>query len=283
MKNIIRLIIFAAILILPSFPNTAPADDSFPRRIISLCPTLTEEIYLLGAEDRLVGVTTYCEKPPDALNKEKVGTIVDANLERIVDLEPDIVLTISLTKPAVIEKLKKLGIRTANFPYAESFSQICSEFRRLAALIGSERKAISVIQQAEERVATVKNRVSTLPRPKVFVEIGTKPLYTVPRNSFINDFIEFAGGVNVTADSTTGLYSREKVIADNPDVIIIATMGIEGKNEKEHWERMKTLAAARMNRIYIIDSRKLCSPTPVSFADTLEEIAGMLHPEKAVR
>jgi len=110
------------------------------------------------------------------------------------------------------------------------------------------------------------------------VQIGTKPLVTINEDSFINDFIEKAGGINITKDLKNIHYSREKVIKDNPDVIIIASMGINGKNEIEVWQKFNTLEATRNDRIYIVDSELLCSPTPASFGETLEKIVKFLHP-----
>lgn len=250
------------------------------QRIISLGSTLTEELYLLGVEDKVVGVTTYCQRPPQAKRKEKIGTIKEVNLEKIISLSPDLILATSLTNPKTKEKLKNLGIKVVEFSYARNFAQICDEFLQLARLVNQEEEAKRIIQQARNKVDTIKKSVQGLSHPKVFVQIGARPLFTANQDSFINDFIEFAGGTNIASTSKTGLYSREKVIEDNPDVIIIATMGIAGEREKAVWSRYKTINATRNNRIYIVDSYKLCSPTPVTFVETLENIVETLHPER---
>ncbi|MCK5558407.1 MAG: ABC transporter substrate-binding protein, partial [Candidatus Hydrogenedentes bacterium] len=115
--------------------------------------------------------------------------------------------------------------------------------------------------------------------PKVFIQLGTKPLFTANKESFLNDYVKLAGGTNIAEDAKTGLYSREKVIRKNPDYIIITSMGLAGEDEKKVWGKFKALRAAKNNEIHIIDSRELCSPTPPSFADSLEDIAKILHPE----
>jgi iron complex transport system substrate-binding protein len=263
-------------------PNTA--QESFgtrvaPHRIVSLGPAITEELYILGVEDRLVGCTVYCQKPPEAKRKEKVGTALEVNLEKIVALRPDLVLATSLTDPRAKEKLKNLGIRIITFSAAKNFSEICDQFLELGKIVGKEEQAAEIVALAGNRVDSIREKIRSLKSPKVFIQVGAKPLVAATGDSFINDFIEFAGGINIAREAGAGLYSREEVVKRNPDVIIIVTMGIAGEEEKEAWAKYKSLNAVKNGRIYIIDSYRLCSPTPVSFAETLEEIARILHPQ----
>lgn len=259
----------------------SPEDFSYPQRIISLGPALTEQLYLLGAEDKLVGVTVYCCKPRQAQKKEKVGTVLKVNLEKIIHLQPDVVLATSLTNLKDIEKLKGLGIKVVTFPQAKNFSQLCEQFLELARLVGKEKVAREIVHRARTKVEIIKRQVKDLPRPKVFVQIGARPLFTAGKDSFINDYIEIAGGENIANDVKIGFYSREKTLEDNPDIIIITTMGIAGEGEKEIWRNFETLNAAKNDKIYIVDSDKFCSPTPVSFVQALEEMVKILHSEDA--
>ena len=246
------------------------------QRIISLSPQLTKEIYLLGAEDKLIGYTIYA--PSYAKNKEKVGTVTEANLEKIIELKPDLVLATPLTDPEEIEKLKKMDIKVVLFPRAKSFDELCRQFLELAKFAGKEEKARRIVQKARKEIGLIKNKTRNLDKTKVFVQVGARPLFSVNRDSFINDLIEFAGGENIAKNAKSGLYSREKVLKEDPDVIIIVTMGIVGEREKEKWKRYKCLKAVKNKRIYMIDSDKICSPTPISFVNTLKEIVEILHP-----
>lgn len=259
----------------------SPEDFSYPQRIISLGPALTEQLYLLGAEDKLVGATVYCCRPAQAQKKEKVGTVLEVNLEKIVHLQPDVALATSLTNLKDIEKLKGLGIKVVTFPQAKNFFQLCEQFLKLARLVGKEKVAREIVHRARTKVEIIKRQVKDLPRPKVFVQIGARPLFTAGKDSFINDYIEIAEGENIANDVKIGFYSREKVLEDNPDIIIITTMGIAGQGEKEIWRNFETLNAAKNDRIYIVDSDKFCSPTPVSFVQALEEMVKILHSEDA--
>lgn len=226
----------------------------------------------------MVGLTSYCRRPPRAQRKEKVGTVLEVNLEKIVYLQPDLVLATSLTNPKTIEKLKSLGIKVAHFPQAKNFSQLCEQFLELGRIVGKKSEAQQIVRQAKMKVELIKKEIKDLPKQEVFVQIGTRPLFAATSDSFINDFIEFAGGINIACDSKSGIYSREKVLKDNPEIIIITSMGIGGE-EKKLWRNFKALNAVKNDRIYIVDSDKFCSPTPLSFVEALEEMVKILHPD----
>lgn len=254
--------------------------STYPQRIVSLGPSITESLFLLGLENQLVGVTKYCENPPRAKEKERVGNVIEVNTERIITLRPDLVLATSLTNPKSVEKLKSSGIRVVKFSSPKNFEELCEQFLELGRLTGRERIAEKIIEEVKTKVSLLRGSVDELPRPRVFVQVGAKPLFTVTGDSFVNDFIRFAGGVNIAQDLRSGLFSREEVLRKDPEIIIIVTMGISGEQEKETWKRYPTLTAVRNNRIFIIDSYKLCSPSPVSFIETLEEMIQIFHPEK---
>jgi len=254
--------------------------STYPERIISLGTTLTEELYLLKVEDRLIANTIYCTRPPSAKKKEKIGTVINANIEKIISLAPDLVLATSLTPPKQVEALKNLGIRVVVFEYPKSFYELCEQFLELGRLVGCEKRAEGIIKRAKKMVEKVREKTKGRIPPRVLIQIGANPLWVAIGDSFINDFIEFAGGINIAKEEKTGLYSMEKVLEKNPDVIIIAEMGIIGEKEKNAWLKIKALNAVKNNQIYIMDAYKLCSPTPVSFFKTLEEIVEIFYPSK---
>ena len=249
-----------------------------PRRIISLSPVLTEEIYLLGVQDKLVGCTIYCNRPEAAWQKQKVGTVVEVSVEKIISLKPDLILATSLTDRRSKEHLSQLGMNVVVFPEAKNFDEICQQFLDLGKIVGKEEKARKIAAQAKKGINSIAGRAKGTRKPKVFLEIGTKPLFTVTRNSFVNDFIVLAGGINIAAEARSGLYSREKVIEQDPDVIIIVSMGVAADQEKKVWQKFWNLSAVKNNRIYVLDPDKVCSPTPLSFVETLKEISLLLHP-----
>ena len=258
--------------------KTAPA----PERIISLGQTITERIYLLGADRNLIADTVYCVQPEDAKYKEKVGTLLQANLEKIVALKPDLVIASNLARPKQLRKLKDLGIRVVQFSYPKNFSEMCRQFLELGELLGKEEKAKEIIDNTRKEVAAIRMKARNLPKKRVFIQLGIKPLHAVTRESFLNDYIEFAGGENIALNEGRGAYSREKVLRENPDVIIISTMGSSegetGKKEKESWMKYGSIAAVKNQNIYIVNPDKICSPTPITFVEALTDIAEMIHP-----
>jgi iron complex transport system substrate-binding protein len=266
--------------VFPALPAGQPGDAAglSPRRLISLGPTITEKLYLLGVQDRLVGVTTYCERPPEALAKEKIGNVTQVNIEKIVELKPDLVFATSLTERKAIESLKRLGIGVIVFNEPRSYAETNRQFLELGRIVGRERKAEEIVRVEDRRVDAIKQRIKGLSRPKVFVQLGAKPLFAATKDSFVNDFIEFAGGTNIAREAKSGFYSREEVLRQDPDIIIIVGMDAAAGNEKKEWQKFHSLRAVKNDKIFIMDPYRVCSPTPRTFVDALEEMVKALHP-----
>lgn len=260
-----------------SITSSALQAEQLPQRIISLAPSLTEELYSLGVQDKLIACTSYCTKPPGAIQKTKVGTVVTPNLERMVSLKPDLIIASTVTNTRIMDKLKLLGIKVVIFPYPKSFSKICTQFLTLGKLVGKEDSAQKIIQETRKRVNSTRTQTENLPSRRVFVQIGNNPLYTVTRDTYFQDLIILAGGVNICKNVKSGLYSREKVLEDNPEVIFITTMGLTGEEEKKHWEKFTSVDAVQHKNIFLIDSERMCSPTPQNFVLTLEEMYQRIH------
>lgn len=246
------------------------------KRIVSLAPSLTKNIYFLEAQSKLVGCTSYCDTAV-ADGKEVVASAIKVNIEKVVSLKPDLVITTAMTNPETLEMLKKFNIRVETFPTAKSFNEICEQTLRLGKLIDSEDKAVKVVSQCKERINQLSVKRKGNYQPTIFFQIGAKPLFTVIPTTFMNDYIVLAGGKNVVTTTSTGTLSRESVIAMNPDFIFVVTMGIVGTEEKRVWESYSTLNASKNRRIFIIDSNNACTPTPVTFVRTLETIINLIN------
>jgi len=266
-------------LVLFSWPNSAQSQERPPERVISLGPVTTEEIYLLSSQDKLVADTIYCVRPPEAKLKEKIGSIEDFNLEKIVSLKPDLVLATELTNPQAVAKLRSLGVRVENIPNARNFGDICRTFLTLGRLLGKEKQAQAIIAKVQAQVEVLKAVVVHAPKVSVIVQVGSNPLVVVGRNTFPDDFIQSAGGTNAVKAQGYLQYSMEKVLGDNPEVMIISSMGFDGEQEKANWEKFSILSPVIHHKIFIIDQYLLCSPTPVSFVGTLKIMIHDLHPE----
>lgn len=269
MKSLLYKIRFVCCVVLLLVGSTT-LSGSEPLRVISLGPSLTQSIYYMGAQSQLIGCTSYCQSAK-ADKKEIVASAVKPNLEKIAALKPDLVLASGFTPIRDLETLKKLGIRVEVFRSPKSFDEICEQFQHLGHLLGCDQKAGEIIHNSRQRVneiVSISKKSGT--KPKVFMQIGASPIFTVIPNTFMNDYILFNGCANIASDLTKGTIGRELVVARNPDYIYIVTMGITGTDEKAEWEKFKQISAVRNKKIFILNSDYACQPTPVSFVETLE-------------
>jgi len=244
-------------------------------RIVSLAPSLTMNLYYLEVQSKLVGCTSYCEIAKKD-KKEIVASAVKVNIEKVVSLKPDLVIATTITNPETIKSLQKFGIHVEVFPTAKSFNDICLQFIRLGKLVGKESFAQTLINTSKAQVEALKKSMKKTTSQKVFFQIGSKPLFSVLTNTFMNDHILFAGATNIFAELNKGTVTREAVLARNPDIIIIVTMGMVGEEEKKTWESYSQLSATRKKQVYIIDSELACTPTPLSFVKTFETITKLI-------
>ncbi|MCX5807920.1 MAG: helical backbone metal receptor, partial [Proteobacteria bacterium] len=225
LKCIVLILSLAAVITSSVIQDIAFCHPGRHLRIISLSPVITEGLYLLGMEDSIVGVTIYCQKPLRAKEKEKVGAVVEADVEKIISLKPDVVFAMSLTNTKDIKKLRDMGVNVITFDIPKTFERLCEIFLEMGKSIGKEREARYIINASKRKVSDIKKKMSTLPKQKVFIQIGAKPLFAATNEFFVNDYIELAGGINIFKEAGSGLISREEVLKRNPDVILIATMG----------------------------------------------------------
>lgn len=250
-----------------------------PARIVSLSPAITESLYILGLKDNIAGVTTYCSRPPDAKKKPVVGTVMEPDIEKIVKLRPDLVLAMSLTNRKALTKMRSLGLRVLTYDIPRTFSGLCNVFLHIGKATGTGGEARLIVDTARSDVNAVRIATQRLKQPKVMIELGSKPFFVATADYFVNDYMEFAGALNIFKDAASGSVGREEAIMRNPDVIFIVTMGVSGEGEKEVWKRYMSVNAVKNGRIFVIGSDDVCSPTPPGFVRSLKHIAGLLHPD----
>ena len=264
------------IVFLISIFTTLLYSGNIPERIVSLGPAITEDIYLLGKGDNIVGNTIYCNRPKEAKYKEKVGNVINVNVEKIYSLKPDIVFATNLTNPKDVKKLRELGIRVEIFTYPKNFNQLFEQFLKIGEIIGERKKAEEIIKNVKREIERIKKETEGRKRVKVLIQIGTKPLWVAGENTFIGDIIKFSGGDNIIKGEG-GIYSIEEIIKKNPEVIIITSMGIDTEEEKKTWQKYKMIDAVKNNKIFVVDSDKICSPTPLTFLEVIKELYKILH------
>jgi cobalamin transport system substrate-binding protein len=251
-----------------------------PQRIISLAPGLTEILFSLGLDQRIVGVTDYCNYPPEALKKTRVGGL-NANIESILALHPDLVVGVAgLYQQENLARLERFHI-----PYIvvnpSSMEKIFETILFLGRIAHVEETASARVRQLRQRLDSIRQTVRSTPPPRVLYVVDEEPMISVGKGSYLNDLIQDAGAINITEglDKAYPLVSMEYVIQKDPQVIVLAMDAdqVLSDRQKQYWSRWTILTAVRDGRIYKVNRDLLNRPGP-RMLDGLEELARLLHP-----
>jgi len=253
-----------------------------PQRVVALAPSITEIVFALQRQDRLKGVTTYSDFPPEAAKLPKVGSYVHLDLERIVALKPDLCIAIKDGNPrAVAQRLDSLKIPV----YAvdpKNLETVMQTILQIGELLKAEQKANLLVKDMRSRILRIKSLVSkTTHRPRVFYQIGISPIVSIGTHTFMHELIVLAGGINLAQGPVAyPRFSREQVLALAPEVFIITSMARMAVFEqvKAEWSRWPNMPAVRNNRIFLEDSNLFDRPTP-RLVDGLELLVRLIHPE----
>ena len=257
--------------------------EETPQRIVSLAPSNTEILFALGLGEKVVGVTEYCNYPPEALNKEKIGGYSTPDIEKIIALQPDLILANSIHAEEVIPALEEIDL-TVFALAAENVDGILEDIRMVGKITGSEDEASKLATEMENRIEAITDVTKDLEeRPRVFYITWHDPLFSVGSETTIQELVEKAGGANIFQDITGhGTVDLEEVIARDPQVIIACTGHGSAQAEPLEWAkeepRLGVTEARKSNRIYQIDA-DLISRTGPRIVDALEEFAWFIHPE----
>ena len=253
-------------------------------RIVSLAPNLTEIVYAVGAGDRLVGNTTYCDYPEQAKQVAKVGDTMNPSIERIIALKPQIVLVSTASQlEAFTNQLsaQQIAVFVTN---PQSLDDVFRSIQTLGDLFNEHERAAGVVADLRKRADVIEAATKTAKPLKVFYQVSAEPLYTIGRDAFLTDLVRRAGGTSVTTDVPGAFprYSDEAALASKPDAIILATGGSMGEANSAVVSALKNSPAVLNGRVYKINGDLLSRPGP-RLVDGLEEMARALHPEAASR
>lgn len=253
-----------------------------PKRIVSLAPSITETLFALGLDEKIVGVTTFSDYPEAARSKPRVGSYVSISLEKVVSLSPDLIIgTADGNKIETVEQLERVG-----FPVyminPTNLDEIFKMVLDIGRVTGKENEAKKLVYNLRERVRIVVSQTADLKKPKVFFQIGIDPIVTVGSNTLHNELITLAGGINISGNETTKYprYSIEEIIVRQPEIIIVSSMKRGGnfKRVSNKWKRWEDIPAIKDNRIHIFNTDLTDHPSP-RIVDGLEEITKIIHPE----
>ena len=281
----------------PSAPERIVTDDLDRRvlvpvnvkRVVSTAPSVTEMIFAVGAGDRLVGVTTFCDYPEDAKSIAKIGDTMNPNMETIIALKPDIVFVSTASQiEAFMKTLEANGIAVyildPPFGVTGIYERSINELGIIFDKYHSANELSSVLRDRHMSVCRVTRgclgRDKDGPAPdaiSVFLQISKEPLFTVGGSSFLNQIIRDAGGVLATDKIETAFpkLSKETASALNPQVIILS----DSPDNQQPNDAFKNSPAVKNGRVYKINADLISRPGP-RLIDALEMIARLLHPEK---
>jgi iron complex transport system substrate-binding protein len=283
----VRIRLIAAVFLLLAVAYRAPAQTR-PQRIVSLIPAITEMLFAVGAGDRVVGVGSFDTYPPEVERLPRVGALLDPDLERILSLRPDLVAVYG-TQADLRKQLERAGVPIFVYSHAE-LTDVTRTLQELGERVGESARARALAVEIEQRLAAIRQRWSTLQRPKTLIVFGRESLalrgiYASGGYGFVHDMVAAAGGDNVFADLKRQAVqaTTEQIIARRPEVILELRAdplppGALTK-ELETWGQLASVPAVRQGRVHILTDPRTVIPGP-RVAEGVELIASVLHPSR---
>jgi len=255
-----------------------------PTRIVSLVPSVTESAFALGGEARIVGVSDFCDWPPAARAKPRVGGMVNPSLETLVALKPDLVVgTDEGNREETFVQLQRLGI-PVYIVHAHRISEMYELIARVGALTGRQDAVGPLVTRIKRRIDAVRAAVKARPAPRVLYVLWPDPLLVPGRDSHLTEMIELAGGRSITGGEPVSYvrFSIEAAVARAPEVIVLADhstgASTAGRAAPEKWQALTSVPAIRAGRLYSVDLSVLHRYGP-RVPEGLELLARMIHPE----
>ena len=255
----------------------------YPERIICLTEETTETLYLLGAEDKIVGISSFTKRPPEAKkSKPSVSNFTQTNFNKIEKLNPDLIFSFSDVQAEITKELAKRGFQVLVFNQ-RSISEILQNILIIGSIIGKSKEAENLVNSYEQRIDKVKKRSSKLKyHPKVYFEEWGNPFLT--GICWVSELIEIAGGKDIFAERRNAKAAKERVVLSeeiikrNPDIIVGSWCGKKfRKNEVKKREDWKNISAIKNNKLFEIDSSLILQPGPAALTEGLDELVKVIN------
>ena len=238
-------------------------------KIVSLAPSYTKQIYTLKADSNLIAYTKYGQKNHTNSEKTVVGSVVNISVEKIRSLNPDLILSSTLTRKKQIRRLKKLGLKVHTFQQPQSFADISDQFLRIAEFVNKSQFAQNYLHKIKNKINSLERKIDTKTKTeknkKIFFQIGRQPLYAVHPNTYLNEVINLLNGQNIIQNRSSGICNRETVISKDPEIIFIALNGKAAELAQQEWNDFGSIAAVKSHQIYQVAPNLFNSPTPGNF------------------
>jgi iron complex transport system substrate-binding protein len=253
------------------------AINGTPERIISLAPSNTEILFALGLGDKVVGVTMYCDYPAEAQDKEKVGDYYEPDIEKIIALQPDLILATDFHRFDLIPALEEQGF--AVFALApQTLEDVLESIQGIGQITDKETKALELVNGMTSKIEEIGEPTEELEEePRVFYMTWHDPMWTVGRNTWIDDLITVAGGMNIFSEyfESGAMVELEWVVFLNPEIIVTSEWSYDwALNATE----LAGTNASQTDRIYTFDDDLAQRPGP-RLVDGLDWFAYLIHPD----
>ncbi|MFH1421569.1 MAG: cobalamin-binding protein [Planctomycetota bacterium] len=266
MKKIYLLIIVLFLFSCSRKQESAPRVLEIPERIISLAPSITEILFAIGANDKLVGVTSYCDYPHEALKIEKIGEFQNISIEKLLSLKSDVIIGTKDGNPIeLITKLRKLGLQVETVEPA-TIQQIYEAIINIGKITGKVKEAETLCNNMKKDIEQI---TAKLPENKhrVLLLYGSEPFVAAGTGCIGDELICLAGGKNAASDCSEPyvVTNIENIIAMNPDIILELAMGTDEDSEeniKRKWINWQSISAVKNKRIFALDSDLICRAGP---------------------
>jgi iron complex transport system substrate-binding protein len=255
--------------------------SAYPKRIISLAPSITECLFSLHLDTEIIGVTTYCNYPQEAVKKPKIGSLLALDTEKIFALKPDLVLaTMEGNKAVEVQRLRRLGLKVFVVSPVKELEHVYRDLRIMGRLTGREEDARGIISAIQLKVRETEQALEGIrKRPLCFLQLGLNPLVTTGHSTLIHNLIHLAGGENLAGEKKGYVrYSLEEVVAKDPAVILMIGMGETLQGYRALWDKFPQLTAKKTGKILDINPDLVDRASP-RIADGLRSMAEALHPE----
>lgn len=248
-----------------------------PEKIVSVGPNITEIIYSLEVQEKLVGRTDYCDYPAEVSEIESIGPLYPLDVEKIISLSPDLIIGSAHFDEESKKKLEKLNIPVLYLYEERSVEGVYAMIQTLGTVLNASEKASAVVEEMKQKLDQVKEKIDGLDLVDVYyvVGFGEGGEFTAGGDTFIHDILTLAGGKNIAEDVSGWSYSLEKLIEKDPTVILLPSYFYDSFITTEPYNN---LTAVKNNRVYVVDENKLNRQCARN-ADIVLEIASLLHPD----
>jgi ABC-type Fe3+-hydroxamate transport system substrate-binding protein len=270
----------AAALCVSAIALTSPARAAAPMRIVSLAPSVTETLFALGAGPEVVGVSQYCDYPPQVRELPRVGSFLTPNLEAIIALRPTLIVGLELSSDVrQIRALNSMGYPVL-LVSDDSLRQIETSIETVGARINRADDAHRLVAQIQAQIAAVQERLASVEPLRALMLVGHQPIVAVGAGTYLDELMRIARADNIAAavGEQWPHLSMEFIIAMRPEVILDGSMGTDPSSASDFWERYPTIPAVRDHRVFGYPQDPILHSGP-RVGQSLEMIARKIHPE----